>query len=83
MRNDRQKYPLVDTAMLLVGDVTGFGQSCMTPDEARERIEWLRWRVEEGWVESIVHHEFDTRVRDLARTVVRMCDGWEFIGRIK
>ena len=73
-RSDRKKYGVIDTCQDIRREVDGSGSNLHTGDELREIVEWLEWRVEDGWEEPYTpcRSEYEASVRAMAREVVKL-----------
>ena len=74
---DRFRYPIVESCIALHGNLTG-APIAIRDEESLDFIEWLQWRITEGWHEnpSILTSWllFDNSVRQLALSTISM---WE------
>lgn len=72
---DRLKHAVIETASWLAGIATGTCDG-MQLDELVELRDWLAWRIEHGWTESIIPSaiEYEDSVRAMARAALALFD---------
>jgi hypothetical protein len=77
---DRYKYSVLESAQGIAGEVSGSGSAfAYDGREFRDRVAWLDWRVNAGWIECRMQRmsEYENAVRAMAKAAVLL--GIEFI----
>ena len=75
-KNDNYLYSVLDVCRDLSGHITG-SSGVLLVEELYDRIDWLRWRISEGWKEvsktaPISWQLYDNSVKNLALSVLSM-----------
>jgi len=80
---NRYEHSVVDVATALHGDVRGSGDS-LPDDRKAALVQWLRWRVGEGWEPSprSAYAVYDEAVRSMVMAVLYLVDVRESANRI-
>lgn len=73
--DDRYRYSVIETCLAIYGSMSGTGDP-MTEVESQVLLDWLRWRVGDGWVEhSLLGWEpYESAIRSMAQKLLKAMD---------